>query len=82
MSPFMDDLLQVAVWFGIPFLTATVTLVSTLWSIKLEIRDIKATIGGKHDLVVSRVERLEKHVHQADNAILAIQLTLAKDHHG
>jgi hypothetical protein len=82
MSPFMDDLLQVAVWFGIPLLTATISLVSTLWSIKLEIREIKATIGGKHDLVVNRVDRLEKSQHKTNNDILAIQLTLAKDQHG
>ena len=82
MSPFMDDLLQIAVWFGIPFLTATISLVSTLWSIKLDLRRIEATIGGKHDLVVSRVDRLEKAQHKSNNDILAIQLTLAKDQHG
>lgn len=78
MTTSIEDLFKIVAWLGIPIIGGVVALVSTLWSIKSDLRRIEATITGKYDNLEDRLDKLERVVHRANTDILALRIELAQ----
>lgn len=78
MTSSIEDIFKILAWVGIPMIGGVVALMSTLWSIKADLRRIEATIDGKLNGHEDRISRLERNTHDLRSDLLSMRLHLVK----
>lgn len=74
----LQELFQMMAWVGIPVIGGIIALVTTLWSIKSDLRRIEATIIGRQELHEEKLTRLEKLYHELRTDVLALRIKTAR----